>query len=99
MIGAREDVGSPEQVRTLLALLDKIATERSWEKDAACRGLTHMFFPANGQEKLAQHAKAVCEGCPVRRECARASGDELYGVWAGTTVEERRRERRREEDR
>lgn len=91
---ATEEVGNAEQVRSLLAFLDVIAEQHSWEIDAACHGMTHLFFPANGQEKLAQEAKRVCETCPVLRECQEASRDELYGVWGARSVEERRALRR-----
>lgn len=74
---------------TLLALLDKVSDDRAWMSDAACSYLPQeWFFPANGE--ATSRAKAVCAGCPVREECWDAGKDELYGVWAGTSVEERR---------
>jgi WhiB family redox-sensing transcriptional regulator len=43
-------------------------------------------------------AKAICAGCPVRRQCLDfATANDLgYGIWGGTTPEDRRRNRRRE---
>lgn len=74
---------------SLLALLDKISDEHGWMAEAACRDLpTEWFFPPNGVMPV--KAKNVCFGCPVNAECWEAGKDELYGVWAGTSVEERR---------
>ena len=65
-----------------------------WMADAACRGLTDLFFPERGGDavKQAAHAKAICAGCPVRTECldhAIATG-ERWGIWGGLTADERR---------
>ena len=74
---------------TLLALLDKINDDRAWVADAACLDLPQeWFFPPNGEATT--RAKNICAGCPVREDCWEAGKDELYGVWAGTSVEERR---------
>lgn len=57
--------------------------ELDWMKDAACAGLSHLFF---GEERADVHAaQTVCRSCPVREQClayaerARPS----VGVWAG----------------
>lgn len=42
-------------------------------------------------------AKSLCAGCPVREECLAAGMSERYGVWGGTTPEERRALRRRKQ--
>ena len=58
----------------------------TWRDAAACKGDTAtMFsdFPAYGP------ALAVCAGCPVIVPCRRAGADEPWGVWGGTTPEER----------
>jgi hypothetical protein len=34
-------------------------------------------------------ALSICEGCPVVDRCLDAGIDEEYGVWGGTTAEER----------
>lgn len=67
-----------------------------WTERAACRDTDpELFFPI-GSVGLALEqvdaAKAVCARCPVRTECldwALRVG-EAYGVWGGTTPEERR---------
>ena len=71
-----------------------------WREHAACATVdSDLFFPvgvtgpAVGQIAA---AKAVCSGCPVRSEClefAIATNQE-YGVWGGTSEEERRALRR-----
>ena len=39
----------------------------------------------------------ICAGCPVRRECLdfALGHDQVYGIWGGTTPEDRQRDRRR----
>ncbi|MGD0945206.1 MAG: WhiB family transcriptional regulator [Acidimicrobiales bacterium] len=66
-----------------------------WQRRAACRGKGSELWFASNAEAL-DAAKAVCEGCSVRRECltyALASPD-LQGIWAGTDERDRRRMRR-----
>jgi WhiB family transcriptional regulator, redox-sensing transcriptional regulator len=49
-------------------------------------------FGARGDERLAreQDAKAVCERCPLVREClAHALTHAEWGVWGGTSEEDR----------
>lgn len=64
----------------------------SWEDRAACVGLNpRLFFPATGANADVAAAKAVCAGCPVRRQCLDAHLGEREGIWAGTTEPERRK--------
>ena len=73
----------------------------SWEAHAACRDVGALFFAPDGElgpqrELREQAAKAICAGCPVRRqclECAMAAGIR-DGLWGGLSEDERRRERR-----
>jgi WhiB family redox-sensing transcriptional regulator len=39
----------------------------------------------------------ICARCQVRRECLEfaLAHDQVYGIWGGTTPEDRQRERRR----
>lgn len=58
-----------------------------------------LFFPLKGQTDLIAAAKALCFGCPIKRECAdyALNHDEtLYGIWGGTTEAEREALRRRQ---
>ena len=71
-----------------------------WQDRGACRGVDPgLFFPARGESLAA--ARAVCAGCPVRRECLEhaLAQPEKFGVWGGTSERERRvlrRDRRRQ---
>lgn len=65
-----------------------------WQEAAACRGLdTEMFFPGRGESIAA--AKAICNGCPVKIQCAGFAMDtrQRFGVWGGSSERERRRQR------
>jgi WhiB family transcriptional regulator, redox-sensing transcriptional regulator len=67
-----------------------------WHKRAACKGETDLFFSYD--EEMVEQARAICENCPVRRECLETAlaDSNLYGVWGGFTKAERRRLRRKE---
>jgi WhiB family redox-sensing transcriptional regulator len=67
----------------------------SWQRRAACRGKgCDPWFATTREAEDA--ARAVCEPCPVRRECLAyaLASPELVGIWAGTDERERRRMRR-----
>jgi WhiB family redox-sensing transcriptional regulator len=70
--------------------------ERSWRSEAACRSLPpELFFPAGRTGPavdVAGAAKAVCSACPVTEDCLHYALDtnQEYGVWGGTTEDERR---------
>ena len=77
-------------------------TAMNWRSGGACLSADpDLFFPisttgpAVGQ--IAQ-AKAICGACEVRRECLEfaLSHDQVYGIWGGTTPEDRQRQRRRQ---
>lgn len=81
------------------------AERRDWWRSAACQEADpELFFPVASQgpgaDEIAR-AKAVCAGCQVRRECLQyaLATRQLYGVWGGTTEDERRRYVRRENER
>jgi WhiB family redox-sensing transcriptional regulator len=67
----------------------------AWQRRAACRGKGTDWWFATADEAL-DAARAVCEPCPVRRDCLAyaLSAPELSGIWAGTDERERRRMRR-----
>jgi WhiB family redox-sensing transcriptional regulator len=78
------------------------AATANWRAAGAClHADPEIFFPiSTAGPALAQvaQAKAVCARCPVRRQClefARAH-EPVFGIWGGTTLEERQRIRRRE---
>jgi WhiB family transcriptional regulator, redox-sensing transcriptional regulator len=72
----------------------------SWRGAAACRSVEpDLFFPIGTTGTALHHiaaAKAVCETCPVIRECLEFAleTNQDSGVWGGTSEEERRQVRR-----
>jgi WhiB family redox-sensing transcriptional regulator len=66
-----------------------------WRARAACRGAnTELFFPGRGADL--RSARALCESCPVSRECLDVAleDDRLDGIWGGLTSVQRRAMRR-----
>jgi len=73
-----------------------IVRNRAWTAKAACRDLdTEIFFPAAPEKET--EALAICATCPVRAQCLEQAlrDREQYGIWGGTTPEQRRRITRR----
>jgi WhiB family transcriptional regulator, redox-sensing transcriptional regulator len=77
-------------------------TAANWRSASACLSADpDLFFPissAGPAERQIAKAKMICAGCQVRRECLDfALRNHLsYGIWGGTTPEDRQRNRRRE---
>ena len=73
----------------------------NWRSSGACRSADpDLFFPISSKgpaEKQIARAKLICAGCRVRQECLdfALTHDQTYGIWGGTTVEDRQRDRRR----
>jgi WhiB family transcriptional regulator, redox-sensing transcriptional regulator len=74
---------------------------RNWRSAGACLSADpDLFFPISTKgpaEKQIVRAKRICAGCRVRQECLEfaQAHDLTYGIWGGTTPEDRQRERRR----
>jgi WhiB family redox-sensing transcriptional regulator len=73
-----------------------------WRSAGACLDADpDLFFPISmtgrALDQIAK-AKAICAGCRVRAECLEfaQTHDSTYGIWGGTTPEDRQRVRRRE---
>lgn len=65
-------------------LLRSIYSQMPWAHAGKCRGDAKTMNGSPAQ------AKQLCEGCPVRAECLQWALDhEEFGVWGGTTEEER----------
>lgn len=61
--------------------------ERSWIKDAACRGMDpNIFFPERGATKDVALAKKTCSKCPVKEQCREYGEMERFGFWGGVSV-------------
>ena len=70
-------------------------TDDDWMRDAACKGLTHLFFPSPAERPQARErreatARQVCRGCPVNATCREfARSQHEYGFWGGESEDER----------
>ena len=67
-----------------------------WQNQAACFGVDpDVFFPVSEDE--AGPALMFCGTCRIREECLSwaLKNGERYGVWGGTTEQQRRRLQRR----
>jgi WhiB family redox-sensing transcriptional regulator len=68
----------------------------NWDIEAGCQSIDpDVFFPDRPSD-LATAAKAICRGCPVRKQCLEfALAARLdHGVWGGLNEVERRSLRR-----
>ncbi|MBX9398988.1 WhiB family transcriptional regulator [Streptomyces sp. TRM72054] len=65
----------------------------TWNSRAACIGAEpRLFFPkGKNQDEQASQAREICATCPVTAECLKhaESMPEPFGVWGGTTPQER----------
>ncbi|MGV9815776.1 WhiB family transcriptional regulator [Streptomyces cellulosae] len=59
---------------------------------AECSNNPDKWF-SEDPENIAQ-AKAACDRCPAREECATLGEDEEYGIWGGMTPDDRRSAKR-----
>ena len=72
----------------------------NWREESACRDLdANLFFPAGETGPAAlqiAQAKTICRACPVREACLDFAlvTHQDYGIWGGTTEDERRQIRR-----
>jgi WhiB family redox-sensing transcriptional regulator len=71
-------------------------TRPDWAKQAACHGMTHLFFGETVRD--ANQARKICATCPVKQQCGQYAidGHENFGTWGGMTVNERLRASQRE---
>ena len=66
-----------------------------WMRNAACRGLSHLFFPAPAERPQARDrreatAAAVCGDCRVQLDCRQfARENHEYGFWGGESEDQR----------
>lgn len=71
------------------------ATDDAWMQSAACRGLSHLFFPdaaerPQARERREARAREICHGCPVLSTCREFARDQHeYGFWGGESEDER----------
>lgn len=66
-----------------------------WMRQAACRGLSHVFFPTPAERPQARDrreatAASICAGCRVQVDCRQFARDQHeYGFWGGESEDER----------
>jgi len=103
MRGRRYPVWSPGSAGPLLRLT--AATDPhdvTWRDFASCATADGDFWypeSSQGTSRETRKAKDVCAGCPVSAQCLdfalthmRDTHDyAMFGIWAGTTVEDRKR--------
>ena len=71
------------------------ATAETWMSGAACKGLSHLFFPAPAERPQARErreatARSVCGSCDVQTTCQDfARRNHEYGFWGGESEDER----------
>ena len=81
--------------------MSAIGTATNWRSAGACLSADpDLFFPISSTgpaERQIARAKQICAECSVQRECLEfaLSHKQIYGIWGGTTAEDRQRERRR----
>lgn len=70
-----------------------------WQLQALCRGNhAHLFFPPStferkdDRERREARAKAICNVCPVLKECSEYALTirEPFGIWGGMTEADRK---------
>lgn len=65
-----------------------------------CEQVPDIFYPedfstsVNMREMAVRTAREICFRCPVLAKCLKAGMYEEYGIWGGTTPEQRKRLRR-----
>ena len=70
-------------------------TDELWMRAAACKGLTHLFFPSAAERPQARIrrealATSVCASCSVLATCRDfARSNHEYGFWGGESEDER----------
>ena len=93
---SRVDKVSPEMA--FVAIVDtgssRIKDDRSWQERGACTPADNeAFFLDVGSASAVREAKKICASCKVREVCLEDALErkELFGIWGGLTVKERRR--------
>lgn len=75
--------------------ISRITSDDRWMVRAACRGLTHLFFPLTAERPQARQkrealARSVCASCSVAGQCRDfARTNHEYGLWGGESEDER----------
>ncbi len=79
---------------TMEIVIREAGAER-WMREAACRGLSHLFFPPPAERPQARDrrealARTICGTCVVQAVCQEfARSNHEYGFWGGESEDER----------
>jgi WhiB family redox-sensing transcriptional regulator len=66
-----------------------VESDHTWREDANCKGVSIEVFMSKTKKEI-NSAKAYCAGCIVVNECLEyAKGNNMVGVWGGSTENER----------
>lgn len=85
--------------KTVASMIASLESDARWQDKAACKGMDPIiFFGPEYAETVKEKrdredkAKAVCEICPVKKDCLEYALDakEPYGIWGGLTELERK---------
>ena len=76
-----------------VSLREWLDAERPWAAYAACRGADPALFFAATDGGDTHMALRICAGCAVKEDCLdwALTAGMPYGVWGGTTEQQRRR--------
>lgn len=71
-------------------------TGDAWMDHAGCAGRAKLMHPEPDDVSAVDRAKAICAGCPVQLTCLEwaLARRERFGVWGGTSEEDREKLRR-----
>jgi hypothetical protein len=95
-----KDLGRAD--REMAALTDAIEENGGVE----CAQVPHVFYPEDfhtssqsmAMVRLAERtAREICMRCPVIAQCLRVGLREEFGIWGGTSPEQRRRIKRQQQ--
>ena len=80
---------------TVEIVSNRVLADDAWVDTAACKGLTHLFFPPPAERPQARErreatAREVCASCTVRPMCRDFAREQHeYGFWGGESEDER----------
>lgn len=94
-------MSSNEAISTTRSAWGFTTEPEGWREQALCAEVDpELFFPGPGASlRLIRLAKQICSDCPVQRECLdyALKHNETFGVWGGTSYEDRKKLKRGQE--
>jgi|688.fasta_scaffold1008164_2 hypothetical protein len=65
---------------------------KNWMDEAACKNMEPEIFFTDTRRQISEEAQLAlktCNRCPVKKQCLDENIREMWGIWGGTTAEER----------